>query len=135
MRVHVSVKLFLAPEPTTDACLYGGFGSAGIPSDDYFCYVAECVWNIQEVEDGNPVETFQREMPRTTPATKDALYAETKRLDAQMKEKFRIKPQGTVNKAYVSDGLTLTPRTRVALSKGGKLAGYLSEGKANLGVC
>lgn len=90
--------------------------SAGIPSDEYFCYVAECVWNIHENPDANPVETFKRDMPRTTPATKNALAAETKRLDAHMQEKFRVKPQGTVNKAYVSDGLLLTPRTRVALS-------------------
>jgi len=48
--------------------------SAGIPSDDYFCYVAECVWNIQEEPDANPVEGFRRPRPRTTPAMKDLLY-------------------------------------------------------------
>ena len=91
--------------------------SAGIPSDEYFCYVCECVWNIQENPDADPCEAFRRDMPRTTVATKKALFEETKRLDAHMKAKFQSKPQGTVNKNYVSDGLLLTPRTRIARAK------------------
>jgi len=47
--------------------------SAGIPSNDYFCYVAECVWDIQECPDANPIETYRRERPRTTPSAKVAL--------------------------------------------------------------
>ena len=76
--------------------------SAGIPSDDYFCYVAECVWNIHENPDADPVEGYQRDMPRTTPATKSALHLETIRLEKHMEEKFSKRPQGMVNKNYIS---------------------------------
>jgi len=48
--------------------------SAGIPSDDYFCYVAECVWGIHECPDANPVEGFRRPRPRVTPAAKVSMY-------------------------------------------------------------
>jgi len=58
--------------------------SAGIPSDDYFCYVCECVWNIEEVPDANPIDGFKRERPRRTPAMKDALYEARTGLPARM---------------------------------------------------
>jgi len=59
--------------------------SAGIPSNDYFVYVAECVWDIQEVPDANPIETYRRPRPRTTPAAKVALDIHRAELEAQGK--------------------------------------------------
>jgi len=81
--------------------------SAGIPSDDYFCYVAECVWNVHETGDVDPLETFKREMPRTTPATKDALHEQTVRLKKELDA--RPPPPRITN--YVSAG-PVSPRTR-----------------------
>ena len=81
--------------------------SAGIPSDDYFVYVAECVWNIVETEDADELETFKRDMPRTTPATKDALFEQTIRL----KKEIDARPPPPRITNYASAG-PVSPRNR-----------------------
>jgi len=49
--------------------------SAGIPSDDYFCYVAECVWDVEENPNASLINGFRQERPRLMPAARHAMAA------------------------------------------------------------